>query len=201
MNVGGVLVATRSDLTHLPTLELPPGASIRPMRHEDPTDRHLWLDVHNDAYGHTWTDAELDAAVLEHRHIRVTDTYLIALDGDVVGAASIGVFRRAEHVAVGHYLGVARRAQRTGVARALVVHRYTVARDRGYTACESQTHVSRVASLRLHFDCGFVPKRGLDTWNNPDTWSRTERWLADRRLERLHRSWAASHAPAERSAG
>ncbi len=194
MNVDGVLVATRADLTRLPALELPARASIRAMDHDDPDDLRAWLAAHNEAYDHSWTETEFRAAVLEHRHIRITDTYLVSVDDHVVGAASIGVFRRAEDVAVGHYLGVSPRAQGTGVARALVVHRYSVARDRGYTACESQTHVSRVRSLVLHFDCGFVPKPGLDPWNNPDLASRTERWLARRRLERLHRAWAARRA-------
>lgn len=185
----GVLVCTRSDLVSLPRVELPPNVSIREMDTADASDRRAWLAVHNAAYGHAWQENEFRAAVTEHRHIHVTHTFLLEADGEPVGVASIGHFRRNERVGAGHYLAVDPRAQRTGLGRVLVAYRYHELRSLGFDDCESQTHIGRTPSLLLHFDCGFHPKWRLDTWNNPDTWSRPVRALTNARLFALYERW------------
>ena len=165
----------------------------------DARDVRLWLDAHNAAYGHSWTDAEFVAAILEHRHIRVTRTFLVDVDGEIAGAASIGRFRRNERIGVGHYLGVTPRAQGQGLGRALVAYRYRELRDEGVEECESQTHIGRTPALMLHFDCGFRPKWHLDPWNNPDTWSKPMRALTNIRLYELYRRWSRRDRRARRN--
>lgn len=185
----GVLVATRGNLADLPPLHLPEGTEIRPLDLHDPTDTAVWLDVHNRSYGHRWTVDELRAAVLEHRSIRVTQTFVLLDRGDAVAVASIGRFRADEAIGAGHYLGVVPDAQRRRLGFTISVHRYRALRDEGVETAESQTHIARTGSLLIHFDCGFRPKWRLDPWNNPDTWSRGERLIADVRLAWLYSRW------------
>jgi GNAT superfamily N-acetyltransferase len=189
----GVLVCTRSDLSALPAPSLPPGVTMRELDLNDAEDSSTWLSVHNPAFDHTWTRREVQRAMLDHDHIAVTRTFLLSTDDRPAAVASIGHFRRAPQIGVGHYLAVLPSMQHAGLGRAITVHRYNVLRGEGFRACESQTHIGRVASLRLHFDCGFTPKRGLDAWNNPDTWSTPERAVADLRLYWLHRRWKRAH--------
>ncbi|HXY92125.1 MAG TPA: GNAT family N-acetyltransferase [Acidimicrobiia bacterium] len=186
-----VLVCTRSDLSGLLPVEIPSGATIREMNMGDAADVRRWLDVHNAAYQHQWTETEYRNVILEHRHIRVSRTFLLDVDGQIVGTASIGRFRRNENVGVGHYLGVVPSEQSHGLGRVLVAYRYHALRDEGVTECESQTQIKRVSSLRLHFAFGFVPKWHLDEWNNPDTWSAPVRAITNVRLYALHRRWLA----------
>jgi GNAT superfamily N-acetyltransferase len=187
-----VLVCTRADLSQLPPLPqlgLPDGVSIRDLDLDDVDDATTWLDVHNRSYGHAWRTDEMRSAMLDHRHIRVTRTFLL-LDRDApVAVASIGRFRRNEDVGVGHYLGVVPEAQGRRFGHVISAHRYRALRDEGVVHCESQTHIGRVRSLFIHFDCGFGPKWRLDPWNNPDTWSTTTRAVTNARLFALQARW------------
>jgi GNAT superfamily N-acetyltransferase len=184
-----VLVFVRSDLSGVPEIALPPGYEIRAMDMGSGSDIATWLAIHNDAYGHEWDEDNYRRAILEHPYLTVQHTFF-AVDKEVpVGAASVGTYRGNEKVAVGHYLGVMRRAQRRGLANALVAHRYAVMRDAGFTACESQTHLGRTGSLLIHFECGFQPKPRRDRWNNPANAPKPFQVLANRRLRALYRSW------------
>ena len=184
------LVCTRTeDLGTLPELPATPRCEVREMDMTDPDDVAVWLAVHNDAFGHTWDVDQFERAILRHPYFDVWTTYF-ALDGDkAIGAASIGVFRGNPEVGVGHYLGVSRKAQGMGVGRTLVVHRYHALRRAGIVQCESHTHIGRVGSLRIHFDCGFSPKLRFDDWNTPSTASAPVRALTNLRLTGLHRRW------------
>jgi GNAT superfamily N-acetyltransferase len=189
------LVCTRAEaLSKLPELRPRPGFRFREMDMHDEADISTWLRVHNDAFAHDWGPAEFQGAILGHPHFDVQRTFFV-LDGDVaLGAASIGVFRRNRDVGVGHYLGVSRRAQGLGLGRDLVVYRYRELRDAGITQCESHTHIGLVRSLRIHFECGFVPKLRFDHWNTPNTATPPVRALTNVRLRVLHRRWRRQHA-------
>lgn len=185
------LVVTRSDLTRLPAVRPPAGFEIRPMDMHDLADIGAWLAIHNDTYGRSWTEDDYQWAILDHPILDVSDTFFVVGDDGPVGAASVGVFRRNERVGAGHYLGVMRRAQGLGLGRQLVAHRYTVLRDRGFTACESQTHIGRTPSLIIHFECGFQPKLHRDHWNSREG-SPALRTISNRRLRSLYRCWRRS---------
>jgi GNAT superfamily N-acetyltransferase len=185
------LVVTRSDLTRLPAVRLPAGFEMRPMDMHDRADIAAWLAIHNDAYGRSWKEDDYRWAILDHPILEVSDTFFVVGDEGPVGAASVGVFRRNERVGAGHYLGVMRSAQGLGLGRQLVAHRYAVLRDRGFTACESQTQIGRTPSLIIHFECGFQPKPRRDHWNSHES-SRTLRTISDRRLRSLYRRWRRS---------
>jgi GNAT superfamily N-acetyltransferase len=184
------LVCTRAeDLERLPEPRLPAGYRFQEMDMRDPAEVATWLAVHNDAFAHTWGVEEFEGAILGHPHFDVQRTFFV-LEGDrALGAASIGVFRRNRAVGVGHYLGVSRTAQGLGLGRELVVHRYRALRDGGIAQCESHTHIGRVRSLRIHFDCGFVPKVRFDEWNTPNTAMPPVRALTNARLRSLYRRW------------
>lgn len=186
-----VLVVTRSDLTGLPAVSLPSGYEIRPMDIHDDGDIAAWLAIHNDAYGRSWKEGDYRRAILDHPALAVSQTFFVVADDGPVGAASIGVFRRNTRIGAGHYLGVMRRAQGLGLGRQLVAHRYAVLRDRGFTACESQTHIGRTGSLIIHFDCGFRPKLRRDHWNSPER-SRPLQMITNQRLRSLYRCWRRS---------
>jgi GNAT superfamily N-acetyltransferase len=158
----------------------------------EPSDRaevDRWLRVNNDAYERDWGEAEFRAAVVEHRHIEVTGTFFIEGAEEPLGVASFGFYRTRPEIAAGHYFGVVKRVQGQGLAKQLVVQGYAALRDQGYLTCETQTHIGRQRSLRMHFDCGFVPVRGLAAWNNPDDWSRADRLITDARLFGMYRRW------------
>lgn len=186
--VDGALVVLRCEnLTTLDVREPPTGLSMMDM--DDPREIDEWLDVHNDAYGHGWRVQDFENAILQHPHIDVCATFFVRREGTAVGAASVGTYRRRPALGVGHYLGVRGSAQGSGVAGALAHHRYRWLASQGVTAAETQTHVARVGSLRLHFSLGFVPKYRLDSWNNPENVTRPERLVASARLWNLHRRW------------
>lgn len=157
---------------------------------QDRGDVAAWLAVHNDAYGHAWEADDYRRAILEHPFLTVSDTFFVVGPDGPVGTASVGAYRANDRVGVGHYLGVTHRAQGLGLGSQLVAHRYAVLRDAGFTACESQTHVGRVGSLLIHFNCGFHPKYRRDHWNNPDHASRPLRALTNQRLRALYRNWS-----------
>jgi len=191
-----VLVVTRCErLAALPSPEPSATHRVRPLDLGAPEELATWLEVHNQAFGRRWVAEDHHAAFQAHPIVRVLQTFAaVGPDGRVDGVASIGVFRGNEQVGLGHYLCVRPGVQGSGVGRLLVTHRYQALAAVGVTAIESQTHVSRTASLRLHFDCGFVPKYRLDPWNTPDRvgpvrrqaaslqfWWAWRRWQADRR--------------------
>lgn len=184
------LVCTRTeDLATLPALPETPGCGFREMDMGAGIDVATWLAVHNDAYDHDWDAEQFERAILRHPYFDVWKTFF-ALEGETaVGAASIGVFRGNPSVGVGHYLGVTKRAQRLGVGRSLVVYRYHALRDAGIVQCESQTHIGRVGSLRIHFECGFVPKLHFDPWNTPNTAALPVRLLTNARLKGQYQRW------------
>jgi GNAT superfamily N-acetyltransferase len=184
------LVCTRAeDLDRLPEPRLPAGYRIREMDMGDAADVATWLSVHNEAFGRSWGAPEFEGAILGHPHFDVQRTFFVE-DGDrALGEASIGVFRRNRAVGVGHYLAVSPAAQGLGLGRELVVHRYRALRDGGIRQCESHTHIGRVRSLRIHFECGFVPKLRFDEWNTPNTATAPVRVLTNARLRSLHRRW------------
>jgi GNAT superfamily N-acetyltransferase len=128
--------------------------------------------------------------MLENPVVEVDRTYLVERDGEVVGTASIGRYRRNPEVGLGHYLAVHPSAQRKGLALALCSHRYRALAETLEVA-EAQTHLHRVGSLRAHFAIGFVPKDRIDPWNSLVPRWGPERWWANRRLARLHAEWCA----------
>jgi GNAT superfamily N-acetyltransferase len=188
-----VLVCTQGELAHLPAGSVLAGCEIRELDLHHPPDVNVWLTVHNASFGNQWTERELVAAVLEHDHIRVTRTFLASFNDVPSAVASIGRFRRNDQIGVGHYLGVVPECQGIGLGRALAIHRYAALRDEGVRIAESQTHIGRVRSLRLHFDLGFRPKWGLDAWNNTDRWSTSTRLMTNARLQLLYRRWRRSN--------
>lgn len=184
-----VTVCTAGDVSGLPQPEPPAGVTIEQIDHDDAADVSRWLAVHAAAYGPGWSAQDFRERVVDHPWFAIRRTYLAVDEVGPVGTASIGVFRRAPQVGIGHYLGVDPRARGRGVGAALLRHRYASLRHDGVTACESHTHLGRIDALRSHFACGFVPKVRLDHWNppHPSPW-----WLqaaANRRLVGLHRRW------------
>jgi GNAT superfamily N-acetyltransferase len=189
------LVCTRTeDLSTLPELPSTPDLGFREMDMADPDEIATWLAVHNDAFGHTWGVEQFRGAILEHPHFEIRRTFFVTQGDRTLGAASIGVFRRNPRVGVGHYLGVSGEAQSLGLGRLLVLHRYHALRDSGIRECESHTHIGRVRSLRIHFECGFAPKVHFDDWNTPNTATPPVRAITNARLKALYRRWQREQA-------
>jgi GNAT superfamily N-acetyltransferase len=192
----GALVVTRcDDLTKVPPARLPDDFRIAEMDMQDPADVDAWLKVHNDSFGHSWRPENFEGAILKHPKIRVDHTFFVLRGDEPVGAASVGVYRGNEATGVGHYLGVKKEAQSSGVGRQLVAHRYVALAESGITSCESQTHISRRPSLWIHFGFGFRPKYRLDTWNNPENVVPPVRLLTNARLWAFYRRWRSSRRP------
>lgn len=191
-DLGGVIVVSRSDLSDLPAAEERSGYSVRVMDTERSEDVAAWLAVHNDAFDHGWTEPDFTRSVLENPVLDVIETYLVERAGSVVAVGSAAAFRRNPTVGAGHWIAVHSTAQGTGVGRMLALHRFHALRARGFTAAESQTNVDRVASLRMHWDCGFRPKYRLDPWNSGRDVDALTRVLVNRRLRSTFRQWERS---------
>jgi GNAT superfamily N-acetyltransferase len=189
----GALVVLRCDDLSV----VPPPATNVDIAVMDPTDGRAiseWLEVHNSAYGHSWERDDVERAILRHPFIDVAATFVVREEGRMLAAASVGTYRRRPDLGVGHYLGVRPEARHRGLARELVFHRYGWLAGRGVTAAETQTHIGRVGSLRIHFEGGFEPKYRLDPWNNPENVSRPVRALTSLRLRRTFGRWRDTRA-------
>jgi GNAT superfamily N-acetyltransferase len=196
-----LVISQCDDTRGIPPVTLPDGFAIREMDTDVTSDVLAWLEVHNDAYEHTWGSSDFEQVILEHPVVRVDRTFFILRGDDPVAVASAGVFRRNEAMGVGHYLGVKRGSQGFGLGRAIVTHRFAWLARAGITAAESQTHISRHHALRVHFDLGFRPKYRFDAWNSEDPVSRPVRLLANGRLWTLHRQWQRGRAKDARPDG
>ena len=185
-----VLVYTQGDLDHLPDLkqDIAP-LYVAEMNREDESEIGLWLDVHNDAFSRKWGPDEYRAEVLNHPDLQILHTYLVMNDDEVVGTASVGVFRRQKNIGVGHYIQLRRSAQSHGLGKYLLLYRYHKLKQLGIRTCESQTTLVREKALLLHFSCGFRPKTRPDSWNSTGVNSPLARMRANLQLERLYRTW------------
>jgi GNAT superfamily N-acetyltransferase len=187
--VGEVLVCVRGRLTDVPEMALPDGFTIRDLDGDDPAEVARWLVVVNAAFGRTWIQENHRLAMVDNPVVEVDRTFLVERDGEPVGTASIGRYRRNPEVGIGHYLSVHPSAQRHGLAVALCSHRYRAMAQTDLVVGEAQTHLHRIGSLRAHFRCGFEPKTTIDPWNSLTPPSGPLREEADRRLEEAFAAW------------
>lgn len=186
-----VLVAVRGRLAEVPEFVVPAGFAVREMDPSAPEDVDRWLAVHNAAFGRSWTVENFRLGMRENPVVVVDRIYLAERDGEAVGTASAGRFRGSPETGVGHYLAVLPSARGSGLALALCSRRYRALAETGLEFGESQTHAHRIASLRVHFQCGFVPKVGIDPWNSIVPRDGPLRDEADDRLREEYAAWQA----------
>lgn len=192
MNDGeSVLVAVRGRLAEVPECPVPRGFFVRQLDPTDPDDVSRWLTVHNAAFGRTWTPENFRLGMLENPVVIVDRTYLAERGGEAVGTASAGRFRGRTDTGVGHYLAVHPSYRGRGLAMALCGMRYRALAEAGLEHGESQTHAHRIGSLRIHFNCGFMPKVGIDPWNSIVPRDGPIREAADARLRKEYAAWRA----------
>jgi GNAT superfamily N-acetyltransferase len=179
MRARDTLVITRcDDPSSIPAPEPTDGVDVRPVDLDDP------------AFGARWTHDDFRLAFDAHPIIEVLST-CGAFDraGDLIGAASAGLYRRAPDIGLSHYIFVRPEVRGHRVGQALIRACYTSLARRGVDALECQTHVHRHASLRMHFAHGFFPKYRFEHFNSLDRASRVARWRANRQLRAVYDDW------------
>jgi GNAT superfamily N-acetyltransferase len=185
MCMGGPLAEIRPDLRD--------GLRVEEMDLRDGGDIERWLLVYNDAFGRDADIAEYRSGVVEHPHYDIRRARLLIDESGPVGCTCLGVYRRNPEVGVGHYIAVVERAKGRGYGQIVSNMQLEALFEQGTGRAEAETPISRRASIFLQFNCGWEPKYRLDDWNTPDTSSAAARAVANVRMKRLHRAWAARH--------
>jgi GNAT superfamily N-acetyltransferase len=191
MQARETLVITRcDDPRSIPAPAPGGGIELQSLDLQDPTTLEAWLDTHAAAFGVRWTGDEFRRAFDEHPVIDVLWTRgPFDRTGALVGAASAGLYRRAPHVGLSHYIFVRPDGRGHHIGQTLIRDCYTSLARRGVEALECQTHVHRHASLRMHFAHGFHPKYRFEHFNSIDRASRFGRWRANRQLRAVYSDW------------
>jgi len=154
-------------------LQMPPGTEIVPqpipdgftVRTADPEEYHAVNDVVEDAFlewsvrdrrsFEDWEAATIRRPGFEPWHLRV----MVDPDSTVVGVSSLSVGGECAYV---NQLAVRRDQRHRGLARALLVDSFKIAREHGSTVSELSTD-SRTGALSLYEKVGMVP---TSTWVN-----------------------------------
>lgn len=187
-NVSRIVVNMHADLKELPPLTCPAGYAVREMDADDPEEIAAWISLVNQAY----PDAdETPETFLKHRDrhafLDAPKIFFVTKDARIVATFTAGLYRSNPEYGGDSRIAVLPTERGKGIGIFCINYAFHFLRNQGAGKGESVIMIRRTQSLLLHFRCGFRPEFDRrKVMFNPQRRMWPARWIARRRVERLH---------------
>jgi GNAT superfamily N-acetyltransferase len=167
--------------------------AVRMMDAGDPREIGAWTRIQRQGFGAQIEEDAFDRLVLSHPAYDIRHTHFLLEDGQPVGAASGGVYRRNPSIGVGHQVTVLPHLRGRGLGRHLILYRYHALHADGIRLFETETTLFYRQGIVNNFSVGLQPKLRRDSWNQRDDASDLQRLIANALLESRYLAWRARH--------
>ncbi len=159
----------RTDLDHLPPVEVPPGYNLRTYR---PGDEVAWCAMMEGQIGHGWTTDRFFREVRDQPVFRPDGLYFAEWEGEPVSTACAWWLpdRFGTETGVLHMVATHPAHRGRGLARAVSLAVLHFFRQVGVQRCILHTDENRLYAVRLYLALGFRPD--LDSPAASASWGR-----------------------------